>query len=373
MKMYCCKTIKFKSYQSILISFLIILSISFFSSCLDKIDFTRPEGDLRELVIQGTLVKGDPNVVHVRITNIFDQSGLVNPKRISVNEVIVSNDKGQSKTLKENGRGDYIIQIFDNDPSFTIDFQTSYKVFVRTINGEEYESTFDSMDKVPIMELIDVKKITKQIFNDKLDRLLDIPYLQFTINTPLFAPNELDKPNLRWVFKETYKFTDSPRRFNAVPKTCFITENAKLTNLVLINGEEMDTDRLDNFLVYEREVASQLAEGYYLTIIQQTLSPSAYDYWAQVKEITTKTGSMFESPAGTLITNFKTTNEAARPVTGYFYASQADTLRLYISPDFVDNPQRFCPPPIATFGCDLCCDCLQHSGGTITKPAFWVE
>ena len=358
-----------------ILGILIILGIVIISSCLDKIDFVRPESDLQELVIQGVLIKGHPNIVQLEVSNIFDQAGLINPRQVTINQAIISNDKGQTKTLQEVGLGKYEVRIFDGDPDFTIDFQTSYKLFVKAITGEEYESSFETVARVPKLKALKVKKINKKIYNSKTDKIDDVTFLQFRVNTSLLVPNQNQKSNIRWTFEETYKYTDSPTRgyMPPPPKTCYFTERANIVKLQLINGAESVADELNDFVVYERPIGSVLAEGYYLSVIQQSISSSAFEYWDQIREVTGKTGSMFESPAGVVKTNFKTVNDAARPVAGYFYATETDTIRMYISPDFVGNPKRACPPPKFTFGITLCDDCLMHYNSTLTKPSFWIE
>ena len=347
---------------------LILLVMVSFASCLDKIDFFRPKSDLKELVIQGVLIKGKPNLIAVEISNIFDQGGVVSPTYVTVSEVKLINDKGQSKDLAEIDLGKYELKIFNTDTTFSIDYIRKYKIFVKTFAGEEYESSFEKLLPVPKMKTASVKKLTKHTSNGRTEVKEDVHFVEFNISTDLRTTAQSRKANLRWTFLETYRFTD----LNDPPRVCYITERPDIVDLKLINGETLTNEQLNNFVVFEEKVDFKFSEGYYLTIIQQSISQSAFEYWAQIKELTGKTGSMFESPAGIIKTNFKTINDTARPVAGFFYATETDTLRLYISPAFTDNERRFCPPrkPVTH---PLCTNCLNHPRSTLKKPAFWIE
>ena len=358
-------------------AFLLAIVILLLGSCLDKIAFTRPEGEVKELVIQALFTKGAPSVVEVQITDIFDKTGFVSPKTVNVKEVLVINDKGQQKELDDIAPGKYEVRIPNNDPDFTVDFETSYKIYVKTINNEEYESSFEGLNRVPEIDKLDVDFVTREFYNSALDQIVENKFVQFFVTTKLDNPGGVGKANLKWDFELTYKFTDSPTQSNVQMKTCFITEIGSIVDLALINGDEYIDDRLNRYAVFETPITNKFAEGYYMSVIQQSLSDSALEYWRQLREIITRTGNMFESPAGNVVSNFKTVNDAKRPVTGYFYTSESDTLRVYISPEQVGSPRLACPPQMAApgFGCTLglCCDCLTIPRSTIIKPAFWVE
>ena len=362
-----------KFINGLLLAFVVLL----LTSCLDKIDFSRPEGDIKELVIQGLFTKGKTNVVEVQISDIFDKSGFVNPKPVNVSEVLVFNDKGQKKELHDIAPGKYEVRIANNDKDFTVDFQTNYKIYVKTLNGGEYESDFEGLTRVPEIDQLDVDFFKKETYNKELDRIDKRDYVRFFVSTLLDNPGGTGKANLKWNFEETYKYTDSPTQRGLNPKTCYISETANVLSLALINGDEYNADELDRYFVFETAVSSKFAEGYYMSVIQQSLSDSGYEYWRQLKEVASRTGNMFEAPAGNIISNIKTINDAPRPVTGFFYTTQSDTLRVYIAPEQVGKPRKFCPPPMAApgFGCTLglCCDCLQAARSTTTKPVFWIE
>jgi len=162
-------------------------------------------------------------------------------------------------------------------------------------------------------------------------------------------------------------------------KTCYISEPGDVTNVKLVNGPLLQQDRIENFTVLV-DPADQYyyAEGFYLNVYQESLNEGAFTYWQQVSELIDRTGSLFEIPAGQLISNLRNVGDEKEEVIGYFYATQRDTIRVYVSPDQAGNPGTYCPPsgpPSPGSECpdELCCDCLSADNSQQKRPIWWEE
>nr|HMQ60440.1 hypothetical protein [Flavilitoribacter sp.] len=143
------------------------------------------------------------------------------------------------------------------------------------------------------------------------------------------------------------------------------------------NGTELFSDELPGYPVYETAPNYRFHEGYYLNLIQESLSSGAYEYWRQTQELLNRTGSMFESPVGKVQSNFKSLDDETEDVFGYFYATRQDTIRLYVRPEIAGSPPSLCPPSVPAGGrpCPIavCCNCLDQANSSTAKPWYWIE
>jgi len=105
------------------------------------------------------------------------------------------------------------------------------------------------------------------------------------------------------------------------------------------------------------------------------LSQGAFEYLEQIKTITDLSGNFFEDPPGKIIGNFQNINDPDEEVFGYFYATQTDTVRSFVSTtDYEARPE--CPGTGAVNDPSIsrkCFDCLLEINSTTTKPDYWIE
>ena len=177
--------------------------------------------------------------------------------------------------------------------------------------------------------------------------------------------------------KKTHQITDSPIDFMTQPKTCWVTQNIGVTDVGVVNGNELNGNTISDFTLFKRNVSTEFTEGYYFTVFQQSLSKAAYDYWFQVQQSLNRDGNMFEAPVGKIKSNIKNINDENEDVFGFFYATVQDTVRVYVSPEMAGNPTALCPPNVPAppgGGCPVfvCCDCLSVERSGAAKPNWWM-
>lgn len=346
------------------------------ASCLDQINLPAPAGTVDALVIQGRLLYGEPSVVRVQVNRLFDfTAGTTLPVNVSLVEI--EDDAGVVLRVPEVGLGVYSITLPNGTPQMDVAFGKSYRLRVISRDGREYLTNFEPLHAVPEPESIELDTIQIDIVNaigefDKEDRF------RFSINTPITEPGTGEKSYLKWDVERTYKITDTPILPTTPEKVCYITENVVGTQLKVINGSDFNSDAISVFPLVESAITFVYSEGLYLTVYQQSLSATAFEYWDQITQLVERSGNMFESPAGKIVSNFTNVDDPADEVYGYFYASAQDTVRLYVDPEVLALPPA-CPPPgglIAEDGscaAPICCNCLSVPGSSTTKPYFWTE
>lgn len=345
------------------------------TACLEEIDLEVPADLENAIVIEGTLIKGNPSVVEVKTSRLFTFSA-ASRTRVNLLSLTLYDTEGNSIDIPERNIGDYRLEL-GPEAAVQIEEGKGYYIRAATFDGRVIESAPDSILPVPEATSLQVNDATRPIdFGN--GGIQDVPFFEFRINTPLVVPGQQQGSRLLWRSERSYRQTDSPLD-GVMPKTCYITQTTEVDNIPLADATLTNTDMVENLQVYATAKETFFfAEGYYLTVYQQSLTEAAFEYWRQVKELINRTGSLFEPPAGQLFSNLKNIEDPTDDsVIGIFYATQQDTIRVYVSPERAGNVRTLCPPqgPSPPRPCPLeaCCDCLTVQGSEAEQPDFWEE
>lgn len=358
------------------------LILFYCSSCIDEIDSVLPNSaDIDTAVsIQGRIVKGNPSYVSVKIQSISNFSGSL-PK-VDAKEVTVEDDAGNQLVLERIDRGSFFMEIPDDHPTFRVTFGKSYKVNVATEDNRNFTSSLDRLFPCPepddlTVQVVDVEAVDAR-GNDRI-----VQQFLYSISTPLTPGDFRIRARLAWKVKATYKITDSPFGplnqdcnilSNTVQKSCYV-DLLPLTNQVTLDGPSLGVDRIDNFEILKTTINVLHAEGFYMTVTQQSLDKEAYRYHEQLRNLGDRTGDPFESPVGKIISNISSTNNEKEKVFGFFYATEEKVRRIYVSPELANFPTPSCQA-FQENG-DLlprkCCDCTSLKNSTTTKPEWWIQ
>jgi hypothetical protein len=355
----------------------LLVGLLFLTSCLDPIDLKIPKGFEETLIFQGVLVKGNPSTFDFNVTRLFDFTA-ESLARVNVSQVILSDDAGNSVEIERVGTGTYRAEFVPGQSPISIDVGKSYKLNVRTFDGRAYESSFEPLLQVPLIDSLGLEGVQKEsVFLDGTTTSLD-SFARVNVTTSTTSPNTNTPVALKWDVGRTYKLTDSPIEFGIEQKACYIYEDVDITKIKVFDGESIRGGDLESRQIFDQLFDFHISEGMYLQVVQSALSPQAFNYFNQVKQVLEREGNMFEAPAGKISTNFFNTQDPDEEVYGYFYTTTTDTARIYISPEFANFPGGRCPPPFpvnpdGSCGDITCCNCLDADDSTVLRPAYWVE
>ena len=335
------------------------------SACLERIDFARPDSIKNGIAIQGKLTKDNPSKVEVSIRKIFDFES--NPRFLPAKSVHIIDENNKELELITRATGKYNLEIPNDHPFFKVEYEKGYKIRVVNADGRVFESHFDSIFPVPKPRKLRVK-VTPVTVQGRAGIITQREQLSFFIDTPLSLPGNSSFSRILWEFDGVYQLTDFGSRItNSEPKTCYIY-SPPVRNYITSNPKSLVIDSL-GFKLYETSFTSLFAEGYYLEVLQQGLSEAAYDYWSQVNLVVNRTGDVFQEPAGKVNSNIKNIEDPTDEVFGYFYATEAEVIRVYVSPEMAKFPLSECTGSVANY----CFDCLLLDRSTDIKPDWWVE
>ena len=351
------------------------------TSCVDVIEFERPSSYDDAITIHGKLLKGDPSIVEVRTQAAFNLTNFA--PSIPMEEVLLVDEEGNTISLAVRQTGSYRAEISIDHPTMKIEYGRKYKIQMTAKDGEEYESDFDQL-------LAGIKPDSLTTRNIEVDgagrgefEIVTREAIGFNIYTPTKASGSDETARFLWEIMPTYKITDTPELYSGFAccgirkdreaKTCYASFFPTNYRFVY-NASTSTRGQLDSLQIYRQVPYHIFAEGYYLTVFQQVLSPEAFKYWSQLDLLVNPRGDVFREPAGRIITNIESKTDPDKEIYGYFYAAEQHVIRVYVSPEFAGNPDRFCPPPAAP-GCapPICCNCESVENSTSVKPEWWVE
>ncbi|MCB0687051.1 MAG: DUF4249 family protein [Saprospiraceae bacterium] len=367
-----------KSRSRVLLWFTLVSVSLILYSCLDEIELPI-ESDLNDaIVIEGSLSMGNPSVVSIGITRLFDFSAS-SLQPVNVREVLLLDEQDNSVALKEAGPGNYRL-VIDDKVNFTVAIGKEYRLQVSTFDNRKIISTAEPILATPEPGAVDVSLFKKDRLNDE-GQIVQDDYLAFSIEASITSSSDGHEARYFWALEQTFLITDSPDRKIEDGKDCYITQPIDVTSVNILDGNQFSGTDQVSALIYETPVNYYFAQGYYLTVVQHSLSEGAYRYWNQVSQVIDRTGNMFEAPAGRIKSNFVNLDDgqASPNVFGYFYASQSDTTRFYVSPEAAGSPSMYCPWPVNQIpppnGCPRfpCCECLDEIGSQLEKPDFWDQ
>lgn len=355
----------------------LVLSSFFVVACLDEIDVNVPSSGPEQYVIQGKVIIGSPTQVHVRISKLFDFTASTKSP-IKARWVRLYDEDGNYLELEDGSQGDYYLTLDSNDPNFPIALGRGYYMELSTFDGRLYRSDIEKGIPVPKADKLSYELVDLPAF-DAQGRVVLTEHVQYRISTPLAANETSPRAYLNWLTEWTFKVNDSPYQTNVDQKVCYITEQLGITSFNSLDPNALAEEYLEDQIIYENLVLRNYAEGLYFTVIQESLTETAYEYYRQIGQNTDRSGSMFDEPPGSIVSNIKNTEDEKDKAFGFFYVTQQDTIRTYVSPQSVGSPPFYCPPPqgIVTQSGNcadlICCDCLSVANSTVSLPSFWEE
>ena len=380
------------------------------STCIDPYS---PDLDTFEslLVVDALLTNGNrSNYVYLSRTEMAEEN---DPELVSGASVIIKDDQGNSTSLYETSKG-----IYKTD---SLMFQgvagRSYALYIKTVNGEEYESESCYMYQVQNIDSIYITKGEEIIETE--------PQQGIRIN--IDSKGESDCRYYRWKYEEWWKFeVPYPKMFNyindttvtefrPVRKTCWANNKSFE---IIIESSEAGISRPILFIASEK--SDRLMIQYHIRVMQFSISKQEFEFWGRMQKINETGGDIFDKQPFQISGNIHNINKPDEQVLGYFQVSGVKEQSTYITKSqLVDldlpgykydcgkievGPLDFYDPnaggPIPTineiylwysnsyhtfvwplsfpganaklvFVDPLCADCTLR--GSLTKPDFWID
>ncbi len=350
----------------------LLMGLVLIIGCIDEIDLDGTGGGGNKMVVQGQLIKSSPSSVRIRVSRTAEFSGRSLPTAVSGAVVILWDNAGNELQVPEVEPGIYEMEINDDNSDMSVETGGNYMIEVVTSEGSQYQSSMEPLKPVPQADSVSIVIVEREELDLNDQRQLK-QYLQFFLHTSLVANESSERASLRWTFESIYRvdetFVPGP---GPGPQTCFVSRGLNFDKVVVFNGNEVNSDRLDNFYLVEDELGFKFALGYLLEINQHSLSKGAYEYWDQVSQSVGLSGGLFEATPGRIVGNMSNKNDPNEDVFGYFYASEELKVTRFVTPDEAGRPEDFCSSPVFS-GEKVCLACETIQFSTKEKPDYWGQ
>lgn len=277
-----------------------VLTVLIFFSCEKELDLKITKS-MPHFVVDGLITtRPGPYLVHVYKSAAFTQQfeGTIDPEERAT--LIISDDLGNEYYLTELGNG-----VYQTPPWMRGEVGRIYTIRVITDSGIELESYPEPLLKSP--------PIDSMYYEYKAATQLLPEGHEVTIVTK-DPPGE---PNFyRWDWEGVYIFTT---QFDGLPgsTTCWRHE-FEINFLALKADNLIDGNALHQPIV---RIPYFSTSKYLVTVEQQSLTKSAFDFWDRVDQINNSVGSVFDPPPTRVKGNLYNVSNPDDVVLGYFGAS----------------------------------------------------
>lgn len=350
----------------------LLVGLSLVIGCIDEIDLNGTGGGANKMVVQGQLIKSSPSSVRIRVSRTADFAIRSLPTAVSGAAVFLRDHNGNALQVPEVEQGIYQMEINDDSSEISVETGGIYMIEVVTTEGSQYQSIMERLNPVSQADSVSIMIVEREELDLNNQRQLK-QYVQFFLHTSLEANESAERASLRWTFESIYRvdetFVPGP---GPGPQTCFVSRGLNFEQVVVFNGNETNSDRLDNFFLVEDELGFKFALGYLLEINQHSLSKGAYKYWDQVSQSVALSGGLFEATPGKIVGNISSINDPNEEVFGYFYASEEQKVTRFVTPDEAGRPEDFCSSPVFS-GEQVCLDCEIIPFSTREIPEYWEQ
>lgn len=268
---------------------LVVVALTFFG-CEDVIDLNTPEGE-KLLVVDGW-ISDLPGSTKVKLTYTTDYfSNTTNPP-ISDALVILVNSNGSNDTMPETAIGSGVYETPVNGV-----VGNSYYLYIKTTDGEEYQSNAEELVNVPAIDSIYFEFREETIFDE------EGYYVQINTKEPAGLGD-----HYRWKFYKNNVHQNKPEE------------------LLFADDEFVDGNDINGFDVH----FYPLVIGDTGRVEQMSTSRDAFHFFALVQEQTAFVGSIFDFPASPIQGNIININKPNERVLGFFGASSVSVAEIVI-------------------------------------------
>ena len=225
----------------------------------------------------------------------------------------------------------------------------SLVLYIETASGRQYAS-----EEVEVLNTLPIDSLYAEFTPEPVFRNTFAGRFNFYIDA---LNNSVDNQYLRWRWNRTYEFsTSTPSRWIFQNGEFIIrergSENDSLQVEVCWNTLEnnelhiqellVPSEGLNQFPIFDfHSEEGLMKKGFSIEVKLTALSPTAYAYWNDIKEVSEELGTLSEKQPGTIVGNVQSLSDPNELVLGYFEASQEHAVRRqYDREDFFDDGFR---------------------------------
>ena len=173
--------------------------------CIDEIDLEGENPPKEKLVIEGQLRAGNPSTLLVRVSQSIGFQETPTSNFIGGGILRLIDHSGLEESIPEIETGNFFAR-FDSTSSMDVRPGKAYKIEL-TLNGNIYESKFDTLYAVPHADSLSLDWESREVLNET-ENISEEFFWKAFVHTPLSSPNGSFRPSLKWDFSGVYEFIE---------------------------------------------------------------------------------------------------------------------------------------------------------------------
>ncbi len=321
--------------------FIVALLILCATGC-SEIYYPKVTSDNDFLVVDGLITNTNgPFVIRLSKTVKYSADSVTNPDPVSQASLTITDNNNVSYALTETSQGKYT-----TPPSLVPRVGNSYKLHIKTADGNIYESDYQKLPKPASYDSIKSYNVTEKIL-DSHKSLQTTTGADIRIDLSNSSSDENIKCRFTTNLTVQYKYTMESYTNDCLAYKCFGWQSGlSLENNVNITDESNSgsNNRIINHKVgfIPFALSAYQAEGkllfigqlstfyYYLKINQYTLNDATFAFYKAAKAQLSASGKIFDPIASQLYSNIKCTNNPSKLALGFFEASSVTTSAMLI-------------------------------------------
>ncbi len=353
-------------------------------ACSQVIDLETNESG-GQVVIFGRITNGTSfNQISVARTGSLGQA----PQPLSGAVVRIINENGEGQLLREEPREPGVYSPEQRD--FKGVEGTGYRLEVEVL-GEVYSTALQVMPEVIGEDRLDWELVEEEDISTTGTTTTTHAVKVYGETSFRELPDEF---YVRWGIEESYTVFGLilPRSWfpRYTPQQCYIINDLSEQETFLLDGTKIRTPELGRQLFATRPIDRSFGVKHYFNLIHFAINKQTYDYWSKVNNLTTRVGSIFDTPPAPVPGNIVSTNPD-EDVLGFFEVVSIDTARMFLTNNdirvFWDDPcelngEEWLPVFTVPIECVIClieekiveetcvfCSILPNS--TLTRPSYF--
>jgi len=330
----------------------ILLGTLVMDACIDRVNLDFPQ-QVYPVVIDG-FISDQPPPYEVTVSKTFDiQSKTSLREPLAVKQLILSDDIGTQEELIEVRHG-----IYQTNGHIRGKVGRVYKLYIRLLDGREYESTPDTLHPSGYMDSVYFQFRADRTQHQTTEYGFDI----------FFNARSSGEENARflWKFVGTYKTTIAcctcwPYLYNPM---AIVSDGHLIQEGGFVRIKAAYLPITGWTFMYKVHAA----------VSQMSLSRNAFKFWSAIKSQQEAVGSLFQPVTGRIPNNFVQVSGNTGEIYGLFYATSVTSKAVYITRRDVPNPNYIPEIQLVPNHPDPPKKCIdQFPGSSSEMPPYWLD
>lgn len=366
-------------------------ALFYVNSCISPVDI---DSDVeRDILIVDGIITNKPGPYEIRLSRIAKFAGTLDGgtiKPVEGAQVFITDQTGEQIMLSEievEGNPQVIFSCFRNIVNFPIDtvvltrkayltppefrgkVGSTYTLNLRTLEGENYSSSPQTITKGPPIDSLEVlfKRLPS---SDPITFPTGVEVLVHFNDPP-------DEQNfyLWTITSGTYEIFTRPDLFSGNgcdsehgedlrPKNCcrqcWVEEN--LTSVEVTSDALQNGNHITNSVAFIEDDGFRFQVRYHVQVNQYHVPREAFEFHRLVSSQLDIEGSIFDPPPSTIIGNIRSIDNSELFAIGYFGAFHIQESTAFIQPSILEIKKR---------KLEWRDDCRNLRGASTEKPVFW--